>query len=370
MPQLSVLIKPASSMCNLRCRYCFYADESKHRNTESYGKMTSSTLENLVRKAFAYADGQISFAFQGGEPTLAGKDFFREYLALVKKYNSRGIQVNNAIQTNGICIDAEWCAVFREGNFLVGLSLDGTKDLHDSVRRTYDEKGTFEAVSRTAELLDDEHIEFNILCVITESASKHPTDIFRNLKKYRFLQFIPCLDDMDFNSPFSVSAESYGSFLISAYEQYEKSIYCKEPLSIRNFDNWIGMIAGYPPENCALSGKCGNYYLIEADGTVFPCDFYALDKWRLGNINSDSFFRLAKNEVGKSFISESLNLPEACRKCKWLSLCRGGCKRDREPIINGIPSENRLCQGHRMFFEEKYKDMVKLAKFMKGEMDK
>ena len=165
MPPISVLIKPASSLCNMRCKYCFYADITDNREVKSYGIMSEETLENLIKKAFEYASGSATFAFQGGEPTLAGLDFYRKLLQLEQKYNVKKIPVQNAIQTNGYVIDEEWAKFLAENKFLVGLSLDGTRDIHDSLRVDAAGKGTFSRVEKTAKLFKKHGVEFNILCV-------------------------------------------------------------------------------------------------------------------------------------------------------------------------------------------------------------
>lgn len=352
MPPLTIMIKPASGLCNLRCTYCFYADVTARRTTSFFGVMSLETLENLMRRAFAYADGHIGLAFQGGEPTLAGKDFFRRVLALEKKYNRRGLQVSNAIQTNGYTLDSEWMEIFREGRFLVGVSVDGTRELHDACRLDSSGGPTYDKVVEGLALLASSGIDYNILCVVNQSIASHPQEVFRNLQSHRFLQFIPCLDDFDgTRNQYSLDSHTYGQFLIDTFGLYEKAWQANRPVSVRNFDNWIGIMLGQPPENCAMAGRCGSYYLVEADGGVYPCDFYVLDPWRMGNINDVSFFRLEKSPVAQAFREASWELPDPCKQCPWFSLCRGGCKRDREPILSGQPSLNRLCDGHRMFFE-------------------
>lgn len=363
MPPLTIMIKPASSLCDLRCSYCFYADEASHRDQASYGIMNEETLEKLVRRAFAYGEGCIQFMFQGGEPTMAGKDFFRRFIRLTKKYGHSGnVRIVNAIQTNGYAIDQEWCDIFREGQFLVGVSLDGTKETHDACRISAAGKPTYDRIRNNIHLLEANRVEYNVLCVVNEYVARQPVKVFENLKGYRYLQFIPCLDGFDNKSmPFSLNSRTYGRFLIETFDLYEHFFYAKDPVSVRNFDNWIQMLLGNPPESCALSGRCGIYFVIEADGSVYPCDFYVLDQWRMGNINEHSFFRLEKSDVSAAFREESFTLPEACRNCRWIQLCRGGCKRDREPLVNGQSKGNRLCEGHKMFFEARYDRLKALA---------
>ncbi len=362
MPPITMLIKPASSLCNMRCKYCFYADIAENRNIRSYGMMTDETLENLVKAAFEYADGSATFAFQGGEPTLAGIDFYKLLISLQKKYNKNNISVYNSIQTNGYDINEEWACFFKEQNFLVGLSLDGTKSIHDALRVDANGYGTFNRVKATAELLTKFDVEFNILCVVNNFTARHPRQVFDSLKQYKYLQFIPCLDPFGGRGDiYSLTEKRYTSFLIETFEAYYQSFLKNSPVSIRNFDNYITMLSGRPPENCGMCGRCEGYFLIEGDGTVFPCDFYVLDKWALGNINQSSLAEIAENEKMKLFKEESLFVHEKCKVCKWYPLCRGGCKRDREPFVNGNPGLNRLCGSFKEFFEYSYEKMCRMS---------
>ena len=363
MPPLTLMIKPASGLCDLKCEYCFYADVSAHREIRSYGVMSVDTLETLVRRAFLYAESQLSFMFQGGEPTVAGKAFFRHFLKLEAEYKDRPVRVLNAIQTNGYALDEEWCEIFKEGSFLVGVSLDGTREIHDTYRKTADKSPTYDRIVKNIRLLEKAGVDYNILCVVNELIAARPKEVFHALAPHKWLQFIACIDPFgEAEKPWSLKPETYGNFLIETFDLYEQAYRNGDPVSIRSFDNWIRMLAGYPPESCGMSGRCGVYYLVEADGSVYPCDFYVLDKWCMGNVNELPFRKLEKSPVADAFRKESIPLPENCKDCKWLFLCRGGCKRDREPFINGLPSENRFCKSFRMFFDARYDKLLELSK--------
>lgn len=364
MPPLSIMIKPVSGLCNMRCTYCFYADEMQHRQTAAYAAMQSSTLENLLRRAFAYADGSIALAFQGGEPTLAGADFFREVLRLEKKYNSRRLQVTHALQTNGLVMEDDLLSVLKEGHFLLGISVDGTQAIHDSRRIDAAGQGTYERVMATARKLREHRVEYNILCVVDRQVAQHGKEVFESLKEHGYLQFIPCLDPLDgIQHENSLTAEDFGHFLCEIYPLYEESFRRGHPVSVRAFDNWLQMLLGYPPENCGFLGRCMPNYLVESNGNVYPCDFYALDEWLLGNVNEKSFFALAKSPVQAAFLQRSCAVDEECQTCGYRALCRGGCRRDREPpMAQGKLKKNRLCEGYRMFFANHLEDMKKLAK--------
>ena len=178
MPPISVLMKPSSGMCNMKCDYCFYCDETQKRIQESYGFMSEQTLKNVIRKTMLRAEGAVSYAFQGGEPTLRGIDFFEKVVEFEKQYNKHGIRVNNALQTNGYLIDEAWCEFFQKNHFLIGLSVDGTKEIHDSYRHTKDGKPTFDRIHHAAELMDRYGVEYNILTVVNQKVASNITEIY------------------------------------------------------------------------------------------------------------------------------------------------------------------------------------------------
>ncbi len=362
MPAVTVMIKPASALCNLRCKYCFYSDVAEHRSTRSFGIMSDPTAEALVKGVFDYADRGVSFVFQGGEPTLAGLSFFRRFGELVSRYNTRSLPVHYSLQTNGTTLDGAWADFFRENNYLIGLSLDGTKEAHDSLRIDAEGRGTYSTVLRSAELLRTHGVNFNILCVVNNFVARYPRRVFENLKKYKYLQFIPCIDPFDGGREiYSLTAERYTRFLIETFFLYRECFERSEPVSVRSFDNYIGMLLGSPAENCAMQGNCSAYFLAEGDGSIYPCDFYVLDRWRLGNVRENSFAEMAQGEVMRRFREESVPVHEKCRSCRYFALCRGGCKRDREPVTCGTPSLNRFCDSYYAFFEYAYPEMLKMA---------
>lgn len=366
MPPLSLMIKPVSGACNMRCAYCFYEDVSSHRAQKSHGSMSLDLLETLVRRAFSYADERVLFAFQGGEPTLAGAAFYRELIRLQRKYNSRGIAVFNSLQTNGYQLEDELIDLFAREKFLIGVSLDGTEALHDQYRVDQKKEGTYDCVKRTINRLHERGVEINILCVVNGAVARNGVSVFRALAPYGFIQFIPCMDGLDGKpNAFSLTDIQYGDFLIDTFAEYAASIRGGRYVSVRNFDNWIGMLLGQPPESCAMAGRCGVYYLIEGDGGVYPCDFYVLDEWKLGNVKDSSFARLDKSPVARRFLEMSYREAGECGKCEWKRLCHGGCRRDREPTIDGLLGLNRFCMSFRRFFDRSYADMLDIAEGIK-----
>lgn len=362
MPPLTIMIKPVSGRCNMRCRYCFYTDVQKNRSIATYEMMQPALLELLVRRALAYADGVCSFAFQGGEPTLAGVAFYEKLIEYQKKYNTRGLRIQNSIQTNGYEMPGALLDLLARERFLVGVSFDGTPHLHDRLRPDADGKGTSKRVLDTIRCLSEKGVDFNILTVVNEYVAHSAEAVFAFMKKYRYLQYIACLDGFDeMPTAYSLTPQTYGAFLKQTFDLYEQAYYEKQPVSIRLFDNYLGMLMGQQPENCAMGSGCGRYYLIEGDGSVYPCDFYVLDKWRMGNIQTDSFFRLEKSEAGTAFIATSTYTSPKCRACPWHGLCRGGCRRDCEPFVAGNSGPNKWCESYCTLFDYAYARMRAMA---------
>ena len=354
MPPLSIMIKPASSRCNLRCAYCFYADEARLRETPDCGRMPEAVCRALIEKAVNAAEGSVSFLFQGGEPTLAGLDFYRRFVALVRASAPRGLTVRYALQTNGTLLDEDWCRFFRENRFLVGLSLDGTRACHDRFRRDGEGRGTYDRVLRAARLLDRTGVAYNVLTVVTGTAARHIQSVFSSLCKNGFFyqQYIPCLDPLEGKrggEAYSLSPGQYEAFLKTLFDLWYRELEQGRYYSIRYFDNLVWMLDGRPPEQCSMCGRCGVQYLVEADGSVYPCDFYALDQYRLGNILHGAWADLDRAREQMGFIRASEYVPEACRHCRWYPLCRNGCRRDRTAEADR-PGRNYYCEAYAGFF--------------------
>ena len=363
MPALSIMVKPVSGACNMHCRYCFYTDVMSRRQTAIYPRMTLETLETLVRRAFRYADEQVSFSFQGGEPTLIGLPFFKALVRFERAYNTRGLTVLNAVQSNGYDIPDDLLSFFVQENFLLGISLDGDRAAHDLLRLDHAGAPTHARILANVERLAHAGAAFNILCVVNEYVARRPRDVFQALAPYHNLQYIACLDDLDGRkADYSLTEDSYQRFLKVTFDLYYEAFCAGAPVSIRNFDNYLGILLGIPPESCAMSGQCGQYFLIEADGSVYPCDFYVLDEWRMGNIRDTSFSRLANSPAGQRFFLESLPVPPQCEACEWYLLCRNGCKRERDRR-SGL---NRWCACYRAFFPYAFPRLEDMAHKMRS----
>ncbi|MEG2087024.1 MAG: anaerobic sulfatase maturase [Angelakisella sp.] len=366
MPPGNLLIKPASGLCNMRCRYCFYADETQNRAVESFGIMTGDTLEKLVVAALTYFTGECTFAFQGGEPTLAGLPFFRTLIALVKEHNVRRLKVHYAIQTNGYVIDDEWAEFVGENNFLVGLSLDGTKELHDSLRPDAAGNGTYHRVLHAAQLLERHHVEYNLLTVVTAPLAKKIGSVYGFYKRsgFRYQQYIACLDPLGEQRgghAYSLTPADYEYFLKTLFDRWYQDVRRGEFVYNRYFENLVGMLLGQPPESCGMAGFCSQQWVVEADGGVYPCDFYVLDEYKLGNLCTDSFPQLEQRRQELGFVEQSRVQAPECAQCRWYSLCRGGCRRDRDQM-DGTLGLNYFCSAYRAFFQYAYPRLEEIAR--------
>lgn len=365
MPPLSLLIKPASSNCNLRCKYCFYHSVAESRNIKSYGIMSEETLEQIVKKALGYADYVCAFIFQGGEPTLAGLEFYKKLIQLQKKYNHKNLKIDNSIQTNGMLIDADWAKFLADNNFLVGLSLDGPKDINDANRVGLKGEGSFGTVMKTAGIFNKYKVNYNILSVINRNVANHTTKTYNFFKKhdFRYIQFIPCLDPFgeEGGLVYSLTPDIYARFLKSLFDYWYSDIIKGDMVSIRFFDNIVRMAMGYKPEACGMSGRCACQFVVEADGSTYPCDFYVIDEWYMGNIKDKDLNELKDSKAVKKFVEVSKYVAPECRKCQWFDLCRGGCRRNREPFIDGKPSLNYFCSAYKEFFEYTIDRIYRLA---------
>ncbi len=359
---INVMLKPASGSCNLRCRYCFYADIQGNRETKNYGMMSVATLEAIVKKTLAYERRECTIAFQGGEPTLAGLDFFRELIRIQKEYNVNGVKISNALQTNGIGLDDEWAEFFVKNNFLVGLSLDGMQGKHDMFRVHADGSGTFDEVLKTAAVFDAHKVEYNILTVVNSKTAQNIKRTYEFFKKHGFLyqQYIPCLEPFTDTSKhdYSLTPHLYATFLKDLFDLWYDDISKHNFIYIRYFENLLGMINGYPPESCGMAGHCMAQNVIEADGSVFPCDFYMLDEYKIGNLVTDCFEEIEANRHKIKFIENSYKVEEECKGCKWLQICRGGCRRERED--GGLLILNRHCEAYKEFFDYAYKRLASI----------
>ena len=363
MKNLNIMLKPASSLCNLRCKYCFYADVVSLREVKSCGLMSAETVDGIllnIQKVLSHGDS-VHFAFQGGEPMLAGLDFFRNFVAKVKSWPS-GIRVSYALQTNGVLLDDVWCEFLKENGFLVGISLDILADYHDAVRVDSDGQGTYKTVSNAILLMKEHGVDYNILCTLTNSIARHPNQVWDWImnSKAEYIQFTPCLGELEEGgkSHFALTPKRFASFYIQLFrcwiEEFKKGNY----RSIKFFDDCVNLMMYGRPTSCGMNGTCQPQLVVEADGTAYPCDFYCLDEYRLGNLTETGPLELLRSKKVQDFLTRPHSMPELCKTCRYWRFCGGNCKRMQKEIC--CFGSDKEC-GYREFLDACGRELQEIA---------
>lgn len=362
----SILVKPAGPDCNMLCAYCFYLEKSSLFPDDKAHRMSEDVLEEMVKQVMVQGEQQVSFGWQGGEPTLMGLPFFEKAMEFEKHYG-HGHSVGNGLQTNGILIDVTWAKFLKEYSFLVGLSLDGPKHIHDRYRLMKNGKGSWSQVIDKAKLLLDSDVETNALIVLNDYSVKFPEEIYDFHKSLglNHMQFIPCVET-DPKEPkraasFSASAQAYGEFLCKLFDLWQADFERDKPTThIRFFDSIFFSYVGLSPPQCTLLDECGVYVVVEYNGDVYSCDFFVESDWKLGNVMKNNIIHMLNSQRQKKFGQMKAALPNYCRKCSWLLYCKGGCTKDRvrDPRDQGL---NHFCQSYKMFFEHADNHLKKMA---------
>jgi len=356
---VTLLVKPVSADCNLLCAYCFYSPKSM-LYPEDNPRMTEETLKVLIEQALGTGSQDVSFVWQGGEPTLAGLEFYKKVVQLQALYRYPTQSIGNSIQTNGILIDDHWARFLKKENWLVGVSLDGNESQHDSYRVDSLSGVTYRGVRKAISILQSEKVPFNILALLNDVNVKDPEGLYSGLKKegHRYLQFIPCIEydpDTDEPTSYSITPEEYGMFLIETFNEWVKDI---PNIYVRDFEDiLIREVTGSSP-NCVYS-ECGQYLVVEYNGDVYPCDFYVDDEWLLGNIHEDLIEELVNSAKFKEFIDKR-QLSSECESCPWLRYCNGGCQKHVRV------DRNYFCDSYMMFFEHADEKIQQLKKSLIG----
>lgn len=354
---LNIMIKPASCNCNLRCRYCFYYDEANNRDIFDYGMMKIETLEKLIENVFSNVSRSVNFLFQGGEPTVRGVEFFYEFHKLIDYYNKDNIDVSFAIQTNGTLIDDNWLNLFKKYNYLVGISLDGIKSSNE-FRINPSGDNVFDKVIKNIDELKKRNIDFNVLTVVNSKVVKSTKEIYNFYKEndIYFMQFIPLIDSFDKkNEDYSLSPRDYGIFLDELFNLWYEDILKGDIRSIRYFENLIMILMGKNPESCDMTGHCSINLVVEADGSVYPCDFYVMDEYKLGNITNQSISDILFSRKSYEFIKRSFDLTNKCKNCKYLKICRSGCYRYKDNS-----GENKFCESYIYFYKRNLEKLFEI----------
>jgi uncharacterized protein len=360
-PTFHVMLKPRGPICNLNCAYCYFL--SKERLYPGSGfRMTDELLEEFTRQYIeAQRVPEVTFGWQGGEPTLIGLDFFRHAVEWQQKYHRPGMRVHNALQTNGTTLDDEWCRFFHEHNFLIGLSLDGPRELHDAYRRDKGGNPTFDRVMGGVALLKKHGVEFNVLACVHAANADHPVEVYRFLRDEvgaQFIQFIPIVE-RDNATGFqegeriterSVKGRQYGDFLSGIFEEWVRRDVGR--VYVQFFDVALATWLGQRPGLCIFEETCGTALALEHNGDLYACDHFVEPRYKLGNVQETPLIELVGSEQQRQFgLDKRDRLPRYCRECEVRFVCNGGCPKNRvSRTPDGEPGLNYLCEGYKAFF--------------------
>lgn len=365
----SIMVKPVGSLCNLRCSYCYYL--GKGCGTEKK-IMDDSVLENYIRQVVEVhgQDSLIEFAWHGGEPLLAGMEFYRKALAYQAKY-AAGRQILNTLQTNGTLLDDEWCSFFRTNGFRIGISIDGPEHIHNIYRKDSQGRGTFQKVMKGLDLLIKHGVEYNVLTTVNADNSLCGKQVYSFLRSISdYMQFLPVVESVSEDNvisippgiyspqmkaphavaPFTVSGDGYGKFLCDVFDMWLTEDVGKKFVQI--FEATIGNITRRPAGLCVNEAVCGHCAIVERNGDLYRCDRYVFDEYRIGNICDSGLY--AMMESNRDFGEYKLeSLPHRCLHCDVVELCFGGCPKDRlleQLTLYGVDRYNWLCSGYRSFY--------------------
>ncbi len=385
-----VMAKPTGALCNLGCRYCYYLEKERLYPAGEAFRMSPAVLEAFVRQHIAAQPGpEVAFTWQGGEPTLLGLDFFRQVVRLQREH-AGARRVTNALQTNGTLLDDAWCAFLAEEGFLVGLSLDGPKRLHDAVRPDKGGHATFDKVLRGLALLRKHGTPFNTLTVVSSVNSGSPLEVYGFLKEVgsTHLQFIPLVErhpdaparalglDLagppEFSpsspvTPETVTGEAYGAFLLAVFDEWVRHDVGR--VFVQLFDVTLAGWAGLEPPLCVFRETCGDALVLEHDGSLFSCDHYVYPAHRLGSILETPLEELARGPAQAAFGQAKKDaLPAYCRACEVRFLCNGECPKHRFLAApDGEPGLNWLCAGYKAFFTRTAPHFQAMAELLRRE---
>lgn len=376
LKRFHVLAKPAAAACNLDCRYCYYL----HRpGAGPSRRMSREVLEAFIRGTISAHTGvpEIAFSWQGGEPLLAGLDFFRDAVALQAKFAPPGVQIQNSLQTNGTLLDESWAGFLAEHRFLVGLSLDGPAHLHDPLRRDTRGRASHARALKGLELLKHAGCEFNTLTVVHMLNWRHGREVYRFLRRIgsRHMQFIPLVerlrrdgqlagpppDDPDAAlAPWTAPPGAFGQFLCDAFDEW--LAHDAGRVFVQHFEEYVAALAGIPACLCVYAADCSSTPMLEADGSLYSCDHYAYPAYRLGGLRETPIGELIGSNRQREFGQRKIDpLPERCDACEYLSACAAGCPKHRFVDATSGAPENYLCPSYRKFFAHSARGLAPFA---------
>ncbi len=353
---LAIIAKPVGSRCNMNCAYCYYLEKGRFSENTKQTRMSFSLLERLIKRTIEATPGEVvSFTWHGGEPTLAGLDFYKKVVEFEKKHLPRGKKTWNSLQTNGLLLSDEWCDFLCKNGFDVGLSIDGDALTHDANRRDRGGAPTYERVRKAAQRLKKHGVQPDLLCTVSAETVKRPLEVYRALRELDtgWVQFIPIVVRREDGSvdPISVSPEEYGEFLCTVFDEWCMNDLGK--LDVQLFAETAKVMAGGEAGVCTLAPTCGQVLVAEEDGSVYACDHFVEPSHKLGNLKSDRLETFATGEFQRKFgEAKRDSLTAECRRCPWLDRCGGFCPKDRFGVsVDGEPGQYYLCAGLKKYFE-------------------
>ena len=371
MRSFSLLVKPASADCNLRCRYCFYLGKCELYPATPRHRMSDEVLGRMIRTFMQTDQPQHSIGWQGGEPTLMGLPFYRKVTELQQQYGRRGAQVSNGLQTNTTLIDDAFAHHLAAYNFLVGVSIDGPPAMHDRYRVFMDGRGAHAAVMTGLEALKRNRVEYNVLTLVSQSNVQRPREIYHYLKDdlgVMFHQYIECVefDEAGGLMPFAICGAEWGDFMCGIFDEW---VACGDTrtVSVRLFDSILMRLVDGIANVCAMARNCEQYLVVEYNGDVYPCDFYVDPELKLGNIMEQTWAELLMSPAYKAFGRRKSQLHAQCEACQFLHLCAGCCPKNR-PMRGRDPRQlSTLCDGWLQFYRHTLPAFEKLADDIRAE---
>jgi uncharacterized protein len=365
-----VMAKPVGPLCNLECSYCYYLETERFNKNAHQSRMSDSMLETYIRQYIEASSGPIvPFTWHGGEPTLAGLDFYRLAVELQKRYLPEGWSCWNNLQTNGTLLDDEWCTFLSKEHFDVGLSIDGTQGLHDKYRKDRIGSGTYGRAVEAVHRLKAYGIQPDLLCTVTSATAEEPIAVYHALRNLNtgWIQFIPIVRRMADKTVTadSVTGEAYGKFLCEVFDEWIRHDLGR--LDIQLFAEMTLVWSGGNTNLCWMAPTCGRVLIVEQDGGVYSCDHFVTPDHRIGDIESAQFSTLVDLPAQIRFGNDKREyLPMQCRSCLWLEICNGGCPKDRLTFAeNGEPGLNYLCSGFQKFFAHAEKPLKQIMQLRK-----
>lgn len=369
---ISVMWKTVSEDCNLACDYCYYST-CGGKPGKKINRIDSKILDKFMKEYMERSNGVASFAWQGGEPLLAGLDFFEEVVSLQAKYAPKNTIISNSLQTNGTLLNDKLAFFLKQYQFLVGVSLDGPKEIHDARRVDSRGQGSFDRVMKGIGNLRKHGVDFNILTVVHKGNVGKATEMMRFFESegFGFVQFIPCMDfrAQEVNRPgiYDITPEEYGDFLCEAFDYWYNN---GEPkTSIRFFDEMLSVYVNREPGSCIHMASCPQTIILEKNGDAFPCDFFINPEWKIGNVGMDSIDEIVSHPLYDTFLKMKPTLPEPCKTCEWKKLCHGGCPRNRKWSADRSTSEvDYFCSSYKQIYRYADNRMKQLGDTVRAEL--